>query len=1148
MAQTPTIKLPEGEGFVTNLVATTNRDSFSLEGVTAPDTADLQVSVNGSAFASDPSLVRFDLTSFVVPNPDNYPEGLPLDPGLNTILVRAIDIVGGVSGSASAVLTRVRGSDVLSVDAPTAVRVRRKRNSVRILAAKPPTLRSSEGAPLPSTFRGFNVYASSTPAGATGYVKVNESLVIGNGTDYEEDIFPVASERTTWLNENPDQVRVRVTDLDGFGRETGVRLDVRYDVGAFQDNLRFQSTFEAVALREFLSFTHTRSNTSGEINADQFASIPAEDPLYYVVTAVHFDVDSNVEIESPYSQEVVGAPLVIDTTIRDLQGRGAFTITVDFLRAIGRIDGEISLIPGSVTRDIRVDPFASEAERLWFLLDFVHRSQSFLTLLQVDDPNGDGVSDPVATSAYKQALKAALGLADDGAVQTLLDGAFDKLAANANVRRLPGRPAVGQAVFFTTTRPAFDRTVPTGAFVTTEADTSLGIPAVRFRVGGTYVLPAASADAYYNASTRRYELTVDIVAETIGSAGNRPAGQIKSATGVNGLSVINTESTIFGSDRESNADLASRAMLAFVSVDAGTEGGYAATTAGQVGVLKAKIVKSGDPLMMRDYDPVRRKHIGGKVDIYVQGLRERQVTETFAFVFDIARDVTCQIVDLPTLTLRVLDSRVTPDTPLIEILDNVGQGLGVRNVTQGLDYDLTGVQVLDYQTFRLNPALPGQPVTGADDVLSVDYRFRATNRFVLSTQPVRRVTSVVGEVSGALTPGAGYQLFKTDDPLVEGESTIAKDYVLVTQSNGLPSGETIPVNDERHVLVGFSEEPLLSVGINTRTIRVFRADRAVEYAGPGSSAPDFDVLDGTPTTPARLVRTSTSTIPNGATVSVDYVHDENFAVSYVVNDLLQELQRTVNVKRHITADVLIKQDVRNSVDLETTIQLKPGAVRERVDPDVRSAVSLELNKKLIGQGIAQSDLIRPIDATEGVDYLVVPFARMAYADGSRRLRESVISAFVALPSLGLGGNAAYVLASPLKFPTVSGGGLETEHRGVFQDDEALTLVGSIDVLASAPRQAYILGPEGASIAGYSDTATLVSEGFLDPEDQATERVRRTANRVFVSLPTDGDPLDTPLSHLYAVSYVVRGDKGSKDIAAAGVESLDLGSFTVTYRS
>jgi hypothetical protein len=659
---------------------------------------------------------------------------------------------------------------------------------------------------------------------------------------------------------------------------------------------------------------------------------------------------------------------------------------------------------------------------------------------------------------------------------------------------------------------------------------------------------ASQADAYYNFNNRRYEITVDIVAETIGTTGNRPAGTIKNVSGsVGGLQVINTESTVFGNDRESNTDLATRAMLGFVSVDTGTEGGYANTAAGQVGIIKSRIVKSGDPLMMRDYDEIRHKHIGGKVDVWVQGLRERTVTERFAFTFEIARDIRCQIVDLGTLTFRVLDSRVTPNSPITEILDNPVQGLGVRNVTQGLDYSLAGVTILDYQTFKLNTAIT-QPVTAADDIVTADYRFRAVNQFKFTLQPVRRVVSVVGEASGPLNNTLGFNLYKTDDPLLTGESTIANDYLVVNQVGGIPTGASITVNDEQHVLIGFSEEPLLSVGINTATIRVFSQDRSIEYDGPGTASPDFDIIAGTPTTPVQIVRTNPSDIVSGQTVSVDYDHDENFTVTYVINDLLQQLQRTVNSRRHITADVLVKQAILNSVELETTIQLKPGSAKDKVDPAVRSNVSLELDQKIIGQGAAQSDVIKAVDATSGVDFQVVPLAKMGYADGSRKLREKILSSSSRVPSLDIGGNQVFILTNALKFPTTDGGGQTTEHRGVFQDDESMVLSSSLDLVGQLSNQAYIIGSEGALITGYSDDATLITAGFTTAVQIEAERLRRTANHVLLSLSGAGVPPDSPDNHTYAVSYIVRGDVGPHDITASQVEFLDLGNFTLTIRT
>jgi hypothetical protein len=1140
MATAPQIAFRDNSGYTQNLVLSTNLDFITLTGLVNINTVDLQVSVNGSPFVSDPTLVYLNGLNFTVPNPSSYPDGIPLDLGPNVILLRAIDIVGGVSASSSATITKILTATSLETLIPSGIRTHRRRDAVDILAAVPSeqVLSGTE-----FEFKGFNFYAGSEPAGTAGYFKLNSTPVTTQSTTFEEDLINSTSYNTVFPITG--SIRVRVTQEDGFGKEVGEVLNVLTGVQEIAGQMKFTGSLDSRVLTEFAYFTHFR--TSGS-NSDQFVDVDTTSPLYYVVTGVYFDSITNSEFETPYSQEVLGSPLIIDTAIRDLPGRTQLQIVLDFVAAIQRADSSIALIPGSTTRDVEIDPFASEAERIWFLVDFVHRSSSFLTLLQIDDANGDGISDPVAGSSYKQALKAAIGLQTDAAVQQLIDIQFDKLAGNFQRTRLPGRPSVGQVVFYTTTRPSQDILIASGTVVSTDADSSNNLPSVRFLVGGTFIMIASQADAYYNFSTRRYEITVDIVAETIGSTGNRSAGTIKNVSGTVGdLQVVNIESTVFGTDRESNSDLATRAMLGFVSVDTGTEGGYAATAASQVGIIKSRVVKSGDVLMMRDYDEVRKKHIGGKVDIWIQGLRERTVTERFAFTFDVARDIRCQIIDLANLVFRVLDSRVTPNTPITEILNNPVQGFGVRNVTQGLDYNLAGVVILDYQTFRVNTAIP-QPVTAINDIVTADYRFRSVNLFKFTLQPVRRVVSVVGEASGSLDNTLGFNLYKTGDPLLEGESPIANDYLIINQVGGVPSGASISVNDEQHIMLGFFNEPLGSIGINTATLRVYSQDRTIEYNGPGSSSPDFDIVLGTATTPTQIVRTNPSTIVSGQTVSVDYDHDENFTVTYVINDLLQQLQRTVNSRRHITADVLVKQAILNSVVLETTVQLKPGAARDKVDPAIRSNVSLELDQKLIGQGTAQSDIINSIDSTEGVDFEVIPLARMGYADGSRRLRESISSDSLHIVSLDIGGNQVFISLNALHFPTTDGGGLSTEHRGVFQNDEAMVLSTTALTVGQHPNQAYIIGAEGMSLPGYSDDATLILAGFSTAEAIEAERLRLTANHVLFSLSGAGIPPDSPTNHTYAVSYVVRNDVGPHDIPAALVEFLDLGNFTLTIRS
>ena len=1153
MAKAPQIALRDASGYTTSLVFTTNEEAVFIEGTVTVDTIAIQVSVNGGPFVADPNLVSFVLQAFTVPNLSVYPTGLPLEFGLNTILIRAVDIVGGVSAPSSVLVTRVSESDTTGTQIPTGVRVLRYRDNVKVLAALPKPLTnividdSGQAVAVTTetaTFLGFNFYASVEPAGATGYFRVNEKP-ISTVTQYEQDNILAYTDVAMWDVSSAKNIRLRITEEDEFGNELAVRLDSFHQNTILSGSLRFDSTLQNYEMNEFVSFTHTRDGGAGIINTDQFLSVPSTDPLYYVVTGVYYDAGTSTELETPYSQEVLGAPLIVDTTIRDLPGRTQTQIVVDYMTAVLRVNSEISLIPGSVTRDVDIDPFASEAERIWFLLDFVHRSQSFLTLLPIDNVSGSGDSDPVASSAYKQALKAALGLVSDSAVQSLIDQQFDKLAGNVNKARLPGRQAVGTLTLYTASRPTKDIQIPAGSFAVSTADATTGVTAQRYRIGGSFVLPSTNAEAFYNFEERRYEIRVPIVAESAGAAGNVPARAIRTIIGVSGLQAVNESATVFGDDQETNADLASRAMLGFASVDTGTESGYAATAAAKVGVIRHKIIKSGDPLMMRDYDDVRNKHIGGKVDVWIQGVQERQVQDRFAFTFDLALNTRCEVLDPTNLIFRVLDSRVTPTTPIIEIVNNPSQGLGVRNVTLGMDYDLTGVVILDYQTFQISTSVP-QPATVLDDIVIADYRFQVQNRLFMTIQPVRRVVSVVGEVSGSLSEGTHYELYKTDDPLLEGESPIAKNYVAITPQGGIPSGASIAVNDELHVMIGFEQEPLGSIGVNTATIRVFNEARTLEYEPPGAVAPDFDIVQGTSTTPAKIVRTAASAIASGQEVSVDYTHDENFTVTYVVNDLLQQLQAILDNMRHVTADVLAKQAVLNDIDIETTVQLARGATKDKTDPIVRNNVSIDLNKKLIGEGVAQSNVDAAVNDSDGIQFNVLPMAKMAYADGSQKLRESVLSTYTRLGTLDIGGNLAYILTNPLEFPTTDGGGLDTEHKGVFQDDIAMSMAVDLASLCTLPNQGYIIGASGAIIAGYSDDATLAASGYL-PLQYEEERLRRTANHVVVSTVGSGIPPDNPSNHAYAVSYVIRGDAGSHDISVSAMEVIDLGVMTVTYR-
>src|SRR5690606_18087101 len=103
----------------------------------------------------------------------------------------------------------------------------------------------------------------------------------------------------------------------------------------------------------------------------------------------------------------------------------------------------------------------------------------------------------------------------------------------------------------------------------------------------------------------------------------------------------------------------------------------------------------------RDYDDVRQKYIGGKVDVYVQGGATEQVTEQFAQSAGLIRDLRFRLDSAPPLLEFIADdSRLSPSTPIIELLGQTplqqAQGLGLRNFTTGQSFNLANAVIQDF--------------------------------------------------------------------------------------------------------------------------------------------------------------------------------------------------------------------------------------------------------------------------------------------------------------------------------------------------------------------------------------------------------------------------------------------------------------------
>jgi hypothetical protein len=802
---------------------------------------------------------------------------------------------------------------------------------------------------------------------------------------------------------------------------------------------------------------------------------------------------------------------------------------------------------GSVLRDTVIDPFASESERIRFVMDFLHRARTPTLLLQVDDPKSTSTSIAVSQSAYKQGLKAALYLNSDTDVQGVIDSAFNAYATNFGVLRKEGIHAQGEVTFYTSSRPSNTIVFPIG--------TTVSGGSAQFSTTRAVLIDVNRLASFYNPITGRYTVNAPVRASSSGTSGNVGAGQITGfVTKVSGASVTNTSACFGGESSESNLALTTRIMNALASVDSGTARGYLQTAADTPGIVKASVVAAGDAMMQRDIgaDGVHR---GGKVDVWVQGSNPTTVTDTFAFAFDVAQDIQFEVQGDPEdLLFQAVDTDLSASRPIVELLDYPDAGYEFRNVTTGEAFDLTDATIPTYNTVQLSLEVDQPSVTYSDVVLG-SYRRRTGNTFVLPRQPVGSVTAVEGTVSGEL-PVDSYDLIFPDAPLGIGRSALAEAYLDIvgyTDSAGetIPSGDLIAVSDESHTLIGMYPEYLDSLGANFLTVRVYNEDRTIEYKGPNdpSGEPDFTLNLGTETEAVSLTRVGSGDISSGETVSIDYSHDENFTVTYTTNLIVSTTQNRIDEDKHATADVIVKEGIEVPLDVSATIILDKGVDRTTVDSALRTDFTNFFGNLRLGDPVRQSDVIRVIEETVGVSYVVVPLNKLVRQEGATVVREAVSTDTAAestlISSLSTAVSTVYILNNALSAATSNGGGSEGAFRGVFQDDEALILLDATALLIGLGLEtgrAYIIGAAGAVITGLSDDSTLEAAGYTTDEARLARRLELTANRILISFVIG----DSPTAHTYAATYIVGADEGAKDIDPNPVEYITEGELVLTY--
>jgi uncharacterized phage protein gp47/JayE len=1077
---------PDGVNSSTSTNYSTDKEEVFIHGLVEGYT-EITVSFLDEVFTSvgqEADIIINNDGSWVFPDP-NTSEGIDLNQGDNSFLITATD--GSDTTSLTLIVISSLDSNTAKPQPPLNIKAERADDNVVLSWVH-----------TDSEISSYNVYASTVSGGGDGYRQINkipiDPITYGFKSEKATSLVDFSSDIEA-IKEDPNVLTIKA--LQNTSESDVGSQEIAENVS----RLRVATNVSAIELETKVSFRHNRTspNSASTIDIGEFASLNTDTPLYYVITAVK--VVDNQSVESAFSIEVGSAPINLQLVNTTLPNVTDSQLTESMISAIYDADPTAAVQAGSAIRDLFIDPVVSEVSRIRVLLDFCYKATNFVSLNDIDDPTGLGESIFVSNSSYKQLLKEAYFLDTDTQVQNLIDICFDRLASNLGISRLSGQVARGEATFFSRSLPTFDLIVPIGQIISSGG--------VRFRTLQPGTITVSEAPNFYNPITRRYEITLPIQADTAGLSGNVTSGQITTGAPL-GLSVVNNAPTFGGSTRETNQELMTRAMTYISSVDVGTRAGYERVARESAGVEGFEVIDADNPYMIRDND------LGGKVDIWVRGELLSRITDVYAPSYKSRKDSRF-IPILSEGAYKFQASDATTENPLFQMIDRTGT-FGLKNQTNGEFFDLTGAVISEGKILTLNADIP-QPTYRMTDIILGDYRTDVTNKVVLDRQPVRQVISV-RKADGT---DLNYTFYKTEDPLMQGQSSKAQDYIII-DNDGLE--KIISITAEQQTLNELYAETLLNRGIDITTIVVKDSNGNIFLSPLTSTTPDYIIeVDNDLTT---IKRTTTSAITSGQNVFVDYEYLENITVTYQTNLVVSNLQLEVDEQKHMGADVLIKEVTPVRVNVKGLVYLEQGTSATSVDSTIKASLFNLITQTTLGGSLYPSDFIREIDSVRGVSYVSVPLTELSLTDGDQILREKLNPTVpIEITEFTSSSHKVWLMDVQLDHvPQTSGG----SNARVFLNGK------EIETLSEGQRETPTnWNGEKGSIVGL-EKAYISNNGVL------TE-IPNSARKLMLSLPLG----ETPLDYEIEVNYTCGNGTGVVgEIKLNNFSYFQVGDLSFTY--
>jgi hypothetical protein len=542
------------------------------------------------------------------------------------------------------------------------------------------------------------------------------------------------------------------------------------------------------------------------------------DIFYVILTTVVTDPTSGIVYESqasgPFTCGFVNLRLVSPTDFLALQKTN--DIASRMISNLNTRFPNLDLSARAEARDLIVSTFSIELANISVREWFSRMANSISAMTQVDDGDGDGLSDSFTSSTIKQQIARAYGLSPSDC-QTYIDGRFDIIGQEqAGLTRGGATYSTVDVLLFTYSRPTAAISIPVGTVVSTIPTATSSLP-VSFETTVEATIDPSSLAAFYDAVNGWWAVTVPATCQQPGSSGNIGAGalrQVISGT-TNSMSCTNPVASTPAVDAQLNSDYAAMILARLIAgKDSSTRSGYYVAARAVPGVDTATVIAANDLDMVRDWFSTPGKHVGGCVDIYTRGSTISQQVEQVPFTYQsssaygiLSTYLTLTLIDPVKLrftsagatspvytpveiratsagrTLYLGSTRATVDSSGIVTLDPTEMVYQVNADGSSAVWQINGQNATNLQVIQAIPI----PLTGTYQMMA---RYQTGLHHQPALQPVSSVSSVTGAVTGMVDP-TQVVLYHTSDFLLSGGSTKAGDAVTVSGLASAPVTATL---------------------------------------------------------------------------------------------------------------------------------------------------------------------------------------------------------------------------------------------------------------------------------------------------------------------------------------------------------------------